>query len=45
MQEVVKFLIQYTFIANKSIVDEEAAIQILSSHGKLGESMEYLKAI
>lgn len=40
MQEVVKFLIE-----NKAIMDQEAAIQILSSHGKIGECIQYLQVI
>ena len=40
MQDVVKFLID-----NKSIMDQEAAIQILSSHGKIGECIEYLRVV
>lgn len=40
MQEVVKFLID-----NESIMDKEAAIQILSSHGKVGECIKYLEVI
>ena len=40
MQDIEQFL-----IANKDLMHEETVIQTLNNHGKLGETINYLKEI